>query len=73
MTLADVKPGKQTNVTGFASNLSSARLAHLQAYGLVQGYPVRVVQQRPVTVIQVDFVELALEEELARGVFVDQP
>jgi Fe2+ transport system protein FeoA len=70
-TLADVKPGEQTKVTGFSQQLSPARLAHLQAYGLVPGYPVRVVQQSPVTVVQVDFVELALEEELARGVSVE--
>lgn len=70
-TLADVKPGEQTKVAGFSSQLSPARLAHLQAYGLVEGYPVRVVQQKPVTVVQVDFVELALEAELARGVWVE--
>jgi Fe2+ transport system protein FeoA len=70
-TLADVKPGDEIKVAGFASTLSPARLAHLQAYGLVQGYPVRVVQQKPVTVVQVDFVELALEDELARGVWVE--
>lgn len=69
-TLADVKPGEETKVAGFAPNLSPARLAHLQAYGLVEGYPVRVVQHHPVTVVQVDFVELALEEELAQGVLV---
>lgn len=69
-TLADVKPGDEVKVAGFASTLSPARLAHLQAYGLVPGYPVRVVQQKPVTVVQVDFVELALEDELARGVWV---
>lgn len=72
-TLADVKPGEQAKVAGFAPNLSPTRRAHLQAYGLVQGYPVRVVQQKPVTVVQVDFVELALEKELARGVFINQP
>lgn len=69
-TLADVKPGDEVKVAGFAPTLSPARLAHLQAYGLVPGYPVRVVQQKPVTVVQVDFVELALEDELARGVWV---
>lgn len=71
-TLADVKPGEETKVIGFAPTLSQARLAHLQAYGLVPGYPVRVVQHKPVTVVQVDYVELALEEELARGVWVEQ-
>ena len=70
-TLADVKPGDEIKVAGFAASLSPARLAHLQAYGLVEGYPVRVVQQKPVTVVQVDFVELALEAELARGVWVE--
>ena len=70
-TLADIRPGEQTKVAGFSARLSPARLAHLRAYGLVEGYPIRVVQQKPVTVVQVDFVELALEEALARGVFVE--
>jgi Fe2+ transport system protein FeoA len=69
-TLADVPPGCQARVTGFTSNLPPARFAHLQAYGLVPGYWVRVIQQSPVLVIQIDQTELALEMELAGNVHV---
>ena len=69
-TLADVPPGCQARVTGFNSNLPVARFAHLQAYGLVPGYWVRVIQQSPVIVIQIDHTELALEMELAGNVYV---
>lgn len=71
-TLADVPPGCQARVTGFSSNLSADRFAHLQAYGLVPGYWVRVTQHSPVFVIQIDHTELALEAELAGNVHVTE-
>ena len=55
---------------GFTSGLSPNCFAHLQAYGLVPGYWVRVIQQSPVLVIQIDYTELALEMELAGNVYV---
>lgn len=70
LTLADVPPDCQAKVIGFLPGLPRERRAHLQAYGLVPGYWVRVIQQSPVTVVQVEHTELALERELARGVQV---
>jgi Fe2+ transport system protein FeoA len=69
-TLADVPPGCQARVTGFTSDLSPNRFAYLQAYGLVPGYWVRVIQHSPVLIVQVDHTELALETELAGNVHV---
>jgi Fe2+ transport system protein FeoA len=43
----------------------------LQAYGLIAGRMVRVVQHAPVTVVQIDQTELALEGELADGIQVE--
>ena len=71
-TLADLSPGRQARVTGFLPGLSNERRAHLQAYGLVPGYPVKVLRHSPVTIIQVEHIELALERELAGGVEVKE-
>jgi len=69
-SLVDIPPGGQTRVVGFLAGLSDERKAHLQSYGLTPGTWVRVVQHSPVTVIQVEQLELALESDLARQVQV---
>ncbi len=38
------------------------------AYGLTPGAQVRVVQHSPVTVVQVENLEIALERSLAEGI-----
>jgi Fe2+ transport system protein FeoA len=73
LTLADVPVGWQAKISGFTPCLSAERNAHLQAYGVVPGYWVRVVQHSPVTVIQVEHIELALEDGLARKILVMEP
>ena len=70
VSLADVPPGWQAIVVGFSGDFPAERRTILQAYGLVPNYKVRVLQHSPVTVIQVDNTELALEKELARGIQV---
>jgi Fe2+ transport system protein FeoA len=64
-TLADLLPGQGAQLQGFAPGLPPERWAHLQAYGLVPGRFVRVLQHNPVTVVQVEHCEIALEDELA--------
>ena len=68
--LSDVPPGRRTRVIDFLPGLSNDRRAQLQAYGLEPGYYVQVKQHSPVTIIQVDQTELALENDLARQVQV---
>lgn len=72
-TLANVRPGGRAMVVGFCERMNPERRAHLQAYGLAPGRAVQVVQQSPVTVVQVDHTELALEVGLACGVYVNEP
>jgi Fe2+ transport system protein FeoA len=72
LTLADISPGRQAKIIGFDSRLPADRHAHLQSYGLIPGYSVRVVQHSPVTIVRVEHLELALERELARQVKVSQ-
>lgn len=48
-----------------------SRPLRLQAYGLAPGRTVRVLQQVPVTVVQAEHTELALEDQLAAQVRVE--
>ncbi len=72
LTLADVPPGQQAEIESFLAGLSDERQAHLRAYGLAPGHRVQVKQHQPVTVVQVDHTELAIENELARQVGIKQ-
>jgi Fe2+ transport system protein FeoA len=71
-TLVDLLPGQGAQLLGFAPELPQEHWAHLQAYGLVPGRYVRVLQHNPVTVVQVEHCEIALEDELARQICVNQ-
>jgi Fe2+ transport system protein FeoA len=71
-TILDLAPGQPAYVTGFSPGLSPDQRALLRAYGLVPGYPIRIVQQAPVSVIQIEHAEIALENELAGEIFVSE-
>ncbi len=68
-TLAQAHDGQQVTITGFGK-LSAAHRQHLQAYGLLPGRTIRVLAQRPVTIVLVEQTELAFETEIAQEVFV---
>lgn len=70
MTLNDVAAGGQAQIAGFTDDLPNYQREHLQAYGLVEGRPVRVLQHSPATVVRIEHLELALEAELAGKVRV---
>lgn len=69
-TLANAQPGVLVSVLGFSNRLSDARQAHLLAYGLTLGQKLRVLQHSPVTIVQIDHTELALERQLAEWIEV---
>ncbi len=69
-TLAETQPGQAVRLCEFAPGMPPERWAHLQAYGLTPGCTVRVVQHNPVTVVQVEQTELAMEDDLARQIRV---
>jgi Fe2+ transport system protein FeoA len=70
VTLADVPPGSHAELIGFTDTFPADRKAYLQAYGLVLNHQVQVVQHTPVTIIRLDNIELALENDLAKGIKV---
>lgn len=57
-------------IAGFTEDLTPTRKAQLQAYGLVPGYWVEVLQHSPVTVVKIEHSELAMENGLASQVLV---
>jgi Fe2+ transport system protein FeoA len=69
-SLVEVTPGQEVRVTGYG-DLPLGKLEQLQAYGLVIGRPVKVLQQEPVTIVLADHTELALEAPLAEQVSVE--
>jgi Fe2+ transport system protein FeoA len=73
LSLADIPPGGQAEFVGFSNDFPADRKAYLQAYGLVVNHQIQVVQHSPVTIIRLDNLELALENDLARGIRVQFP
>lgn len=72
LTLAQVRPGCQACVVCFSGCIQPDRRARLQAYGVIPGRLVRVLQRSPVMIIQVEHTELALENELAGAIQVEE-
>lgn len=70
LSLAEIPPGGEAELAGFSDEFPEDRKAYLQAYGLVVNHPIQVVQHSPVTIIRLDNIELALENDLARGIRV---
>jgi Fe2+ transport system protein FeoA len=70
-TLVDITPGTKAQVIGFLPGMPLDRQTMLLAYGVAPGYWVRVVCHSPVTVLEVENTELALESGLARLIQVN--
>jgi Fe2+ transport system protein FeoA len=69
--LADVPLDRRARVVD-VSALPAAQREQLQGYGLLPGRVLRVMQRTPVTVVQIEHTELAIEIEVARAVRVDE-
>lgn len=70
--LTELSPGTRARILGFDDLLSPERRAILQAYGVLPGSEMWVRQHHPVTVIQVEHTELALEADLADAILVEE-
>lgn len=70
---AKTTPGKNgAGRSPFDHEILSEHKAQLQAYGVIPGYALRLQQQKPVIVIQVDHTELAFDYDLAKEIFVEE-
>ncbi|GIV66309.1 MAG: FeoA family protein [Chloroflexota bacterium] len=70
LALCQVVPGREVVIREL-ERLHPPFRGHLQSYGLIPGRCVRVISQTPVTVIQVEQMELAFEKSVAEGILVE--
>jgi len=70
LPLNEIKPGQKARVLRFDDNFPHSRRAYLMAYGVAPGYWIDVLQQSPITVVQIEWTELALENDLSRDIWV---
>lgn len=72
LPLAFIPPGQQVRLAEFGNEIDPLQREQLIAYGLAESRLLRVLQQRPMTVILADEVELALEHAVARYIWVEK-
>ena len=72
LPLAYIPPGTDVRLAALGDEIDPLQREQLTAYGLAENRPLRVLQQRPMTVILADEVELALEHAVARHIWVEK-
>lgn len=68
--LAFLLPGARAHVDTLGDAIDATQREQIIAYGLAPGRALTVLQQQPMTLVMVDEVELALEDSVARHVWV---
>ena len=63
-------PGARAQVDTLGNEIDSTQREQIIAYGLSPGRALTMLQQRPMTLIMIDEVELALEDSVARHIWV---
>ena len=72
LTIADLSPGMEARIVSL-QGVHELRREQLMAYGLAPGGCVQVLQHNPATILIVDHMELAVEDDVASRITVDQP
>lgn len=70
LPLAFIKPGQEVKLAEIGQAIDAHQREQLTAYGLAESRTFKVLQQKPMTVILADEVELALEHQVARHIWV---
>ena len=70
LPLAFITPGSEVRQAALGQQIDPLQREQLTAYGLAENRTLRVLQQKPMTVILADEVELALEHTVARHIWV---
>lgn len=68
--LSFLLPGAQARIDAIDDAIDATQREQLVAYGLAPNRLLMVLQQQPMSIVMVDEVELALEESVARHVWV---
>lgn len=71
LPLAFIPAGHAVRLVALGGEIDATQREQLTAYGLSPGQTLRVLQQRPMTVILADEIELALEHSVARHLWVE--
>jgi Fe2+ transport system protein FeoA len=72
LPLAFITPGTEVRLASLGDEIDALQREQLTAYGLAENRPLKVLQQRPMTVILAEEVELALEHVVARYIWVEK-
>ena len=72
LPLAFIPPGAEVRLAALGEEIDAHQREQLTAYGLAVSRPLKVLQQRPMTVILAEEVELALEHVVARYIWVER-
>lgn len=68
-SVSDMRVGKQGRVL-FITPHQNGRLDRLTALGIVPGNLIYLIQKQPSLVVRVDHTEIALDREIAEGIWV---
>lgn len=71
LRLTGIPEGSQANLAHFDPQIPAVLAEQLHAYGLMPPHPIRVLRQRPLTVVLCEQVELALEHDIAHQIWVE--
>ncbi len=72
LPLAFIQPGMEVRLASLGEEIDALQREQLTAYGLAPDRPIKVLQQRPMTVILTEEIELALEHGVARHIWVEK-
>ena len=72
LPLAFIPPGSVVRLAALGDEIDPLQREQLLANGLAGNHTLTVLQQQPMTVILAEEVELALEREVARHIWVER-
>jgi Fe2+ transport system protein FeoA len=72
LPLAFIPAGTTVRLASLGLDIDAHQREQLTAYGLAENRLIQVLQQRPMTVILAEEIELALEHEVARHIWVEK-
>ncbi len=70
--LALIPTGETVRLANLSEELPSVQREQLHAYGLVPDCELKVLQRHPMPVILTDEIEIALEKDVARCIWVER-
>jgi len=70
--LTSTPSGQRVRLAEFGEEINPLHREQLLAYGINSQQPLTVLQQRPMTVVLCEHMELALENTVARHIWVEE-